>query len=130
MFAPACSRGRERGVRPREHASRTRQHGVGGRPARRAQDKDGPALGERLERVETQLDGFLAKHCELANSGTEMTASNWFRGTNALNGEPFGRLGLQMGAPSPRPTMADDFLDTPQCLCCYDAALDLSLIHI
>ena len=82
------------------------------------------SFGVRDGADQTQLDGFLASGCEYTNSGTEMTASNWFRGENVLNGEPFGRLGLQMGAPSPRPTMADDFLDTPQCLCCYDAALD------
>ena len=81
------------------------------------------SFGVRDGADQTQLDGF-ASGCAYTNSGTEMTASNWFRGENVLNGEPFGRLGLQMGAPSPRPTMADDFLDTPQCLCCYDAALD------
>ena len=82
------------------------------------------SFGVRDGADQTQLDGFLASACEYVNEGTEMTASNWFRGTNALNGEPFGRLGLQMGAPSPRPTMASDFLDAAQCLCCYDAALD------
>ena len=82
------------------------------------------SFGVRDGADQTQLDGFLASDCEYVNEGTEMTASNWFRGTNALNGEPFGRLGLQMGAPSPRPTMASDFLDAAQCLCCYDAALD------
>ena len=82
------------------------------------------SFGVRDGADQTQLDGFLASDCEYVDEGTEMTASNWFRGTNALNGEPFGRLGLQMGAPSPRPTMASDFLDAAQCLCCYDAALD------
>ena len=82
------------------------------------------SFGVRDGADQTQLDGFLASGCEYTNSGTEMTASNWFRGENVLNGEPFGRLGLQMGAPSPRPTQASDFLDAAQCLCCYDAALD------
>ena len=82
------------------------------------------SFGVRDGADQTQLDGFLASDCDLVDSGTEMTASNWFRGVNVVTNEPFGRLGLQMGAPSPRPTQASDFLDAAQCLCSYDAALD------
>ena len=69
------------------------------------------SFGVRPGADQTQLDDFLASDCALATAGTEMTASNWFRGANVLNGEPFGNLGLQMGTPSPRPTPTEHWWD-------------------
>lgn len=66
-----------------------------------------------------QLDAFIAGGCSATDISVSSvsTASDWFRGAK-------GNLGLEMGAPSPRPTLDDTGLKDSQCLCCYDDSVD------
>ena len=73
--------------------------------------------GAGLQGAQTdQLDGFIAGGCSATDTFVG-TASEWFRGAQ-------GNLGLEMGAPSPRPTPDDTGLKAAQCLCCYDDGVD------